>query len=57
MSSQPISDELQTSIRYIARLSTEKFFGKLVLSFENGRITLLRREENLRPEALAGQQR
>jgi len=57
MSTPSPSEELQTSIRYIARLCAEKYFGKLVLSFEDGKITLLRREENIRPQELAAKQR
>ena len=44
---------LQQTIRLLARLGREKFFGKLTLSFEAGNIVVLRKEETLKPNDLA----
>jgi hypothetical protein len=44
---------LQQTIRLLARLGREKFFGRLTLSFEAGNIVTLRKEETLKPNELA----
>jgi hypothetical protein len=44
---------LQQTIRLLARLGRERFFGKLTLSFEAGNIVTLRKEETLKPNELA----
>jgi hypothetical protein len=43
---------LQQTIHLLARLGRERFFGKLTLSFEAGNITILRKEETIKPENL-----
>jgi hypothetical protein len=40
---------LTNTIRLLARLGREKFDGKIVISFEAGAITTLRKEETLKP--------
>jgi len=47
------SPAFQQTIRLLARLGREKFFGKLTLSFEAGNIVTLRKEEMLKPNELA----
>lgn len=47
------SSALQQTIRLLARLGRERFFGKLTLSFEAGNIVTLRKEETLKPTDLA----
>jgi hypothetical protein len=39
---------LQQTIRLLARLGKERFFGKLILSYESGQITYVRKEEVLK---------
>jgi hypothetical protein len=46
------SPALQQTIRLLARLGRERFFGKLTLSFEAGNIVTLRKEETLKPNEL-----
>jgi len=37
---------------YIQKLMTEKFFGTVTLSFQNGRVCNIRVERSLKPEDL-----
>jgi len=37
---------------YIMKLASEKFFGTVTLSFQNGRICNIRVERSLKPEDL-----
>ena len=43
---------LAQTIRLLARLGREKFFGKLTISFEAGNIVTLRKEQTLKPNEL-----
>ena len=45
---------LTHTIRLLARLVRERFFGKLTISFEAGRIVTLRKEQTLKPNELGG---
>ncbi len=40
---------LTNTIRLLARLGRERFYGKIVISFEAGAITTLRKEETIKP--------
>jgi len=51
-SMQTPSDDLQATIRLLARLSRDRFYGIVSVSFVNGRITHIRKEENLKPDEL-----
>jgi hypothetical protein len=44
-----VPDALSNTIRLLARLGREKFYGKIVISFEAGAITTLRKEETIKP--------
>jgi hypothetical protein len=44
---------LTQTIRLLARLGRERFYGKLTISFEDGNIVSLRKEETLKPADLA----
>jgi hypothetical protein len=44
---------LTSTIRLLARLGREKFFGKIVISFEAGAITTLRKEETIKPSDMS----
>ena len=46
------SEDLQATIRLLARLARESFYGKVEVSFLQGRIVHIRKEENLKPESL-----
>lgn len=49
----PAQDSALTqTIRLLARLGRERFFGKLTISFEAGNIVTLRKEETLKPNEL-----
>jgi len=39
---------IQKYIDLIIKLSKERFFGKVTLQFENGRITIARKEETIK---------
>jgi hypothetical protein len=43
------SPELANTIRLLARLGRERFFGKLTIEYKNGEIVVIRREETLKP--------
>ena len=43
---------LTQTIRLLARLGRERFYGKLTISFEDGNIVSLRKEETLKPADL-----
>jgi hypothetical protein len=47
-------DVLAQTIRLLARLGRERFFGKLTISFEAGNIVTLRKEQTLKPNELGG---
>jgi hypothetical protein len=57
----PISDAptrepesaLTNTIRLLARLGRERFYGKIVISFEAGAITTLRKEETIKPSDMS----
>jgi len=49
MAPATLSTEMQNTVRLLSRLCAERFYGKLVISIEDGKITLLRKEENIRP--------
>ena len=56
-SPQPVSanqadSALTHTIRLLARLGRERFFGKLTISFEAGNIVTLRKEQTLKPNEL-----
>jgi hypothetical protein len=58
-SPQPISanqtdSALTQTIRLLARLGRESFFGKVTISFEAGSIVTLRKEQTLKPNELGG---
>jgi hypothetical protein len=40
---------LTNTIRLLAQLSREKFFGKLTIEFRDGQISVIRREETIKP--------
>ena len=48
---QPDNGLAQT-IRLLARLGRERFFGKLTISFEAGNIVTLRKEQTFKPTEL-----
>jgi hypothetical protein len=37
-------------VKIITDLVARKFYGKLTLSFEKGKITLIKKEETIKPE-------
>ena len=37
-------------VKFITDLIARKFFGKIIVSFENGKIVHLRKEESIKPE-------
>ncbi len=43
---------MEKIIRYLKRLCKEGFYGTLELRFENGKITNLRKMNNIKPEEL-----
>jgi hypothetical protein len=43
---------LAQTIRLLARLGRERFFGKLTISFEAGNIVTLRKEQTFKPNEL-----
>ena len=45
---------LTHTIRLLARLVRERFFGKVTISFEAGNIVTLRKEQTLKPNELGG---
>jgi len=49
----PCQPALTQTIRLLARLGRERFYGKLTISFEAGNIVSLRKEETLKPADLA----
>jgi hypothetical protein len=58
-SPQPVSanqadSALTHTIRLLARLVRERFFGKVTISFEAGNIVMLRKEQTLKPNELGG---
>jgi len=40
---------LTNTIRLLARLGRERFFGKLTIEYKNGDIIVIRREETIKP--------
>lgn len=42
-------DSLTNTIRLLAKLVREKFFGKLTIEFRDGQISVIRREETIKP--------
>jgi len=46
---EPQPDSLTNTIRLIAKLVREKFFGKLTIEFRDGQISVIRREETIKP--------
>jgi len=49
----PCQPALTQTIRLLAKLGREGFYGKLTISFEAGNIVSLRKEETLKPADLA----
>jgi len=45
---------LTHTIRLLAKLVRERFFGKVTISFEAGSIVTLRKEQTLKPNELGG---
>lgn len=45
---------LTRTIRLLAQLARERFFGKVTISFEAGNIVTLRKEQTLKPTELGG---
>lgn len=37
-------------IKLLTDLSARKFFGKVIISFEDGKVQLVKKEETLKPE-------
>jgi len=52
--SQSADSALAHTIRLLARLVRERFFGKVTISFEAGNIVILRKEQTLKPTELGG---
>jgi hypothetical protein len=46
---EPQPDSLTNTIRLLAKLCREKFFGKLTIEFRDGQISVIRREETIKP--------
>jgi hypothetical protein len=44
--------ELTLTIRLLARLGRERFFGKVTINFQDGKIMLLHKEECIKPTEL-----
>lgn len=40
--------------KFIEELKAKAFYGKITVSFENGKITLIRKEETFKPETQKG---
>jgi len=51
---QSTDSALAHTIRLLARLVRERFFGKVTISFEAGNIVTLRKEQTLKPTELGG---
>ncbi len=53
-SQTPLEDDASIAriARFVRRLSDAKFFGKLTLSFQNGKITDLRTEQSMKIDDL-----
>ena len=49
-----LNEDLQATIRLLARLSREHFYGKVSLSFQNGVIKHITQEQSVKPEELPG---
>jgi len=45
--------ELTQTIRLLARLGRERFFGKVTINFQDGKIMLIHKEECIKPTELA----
>jgi len=45
-------DSLERLRRYIERLASANFFGKIVLSFQNGKLCDVKTEQTKKPEEL-----
>lgn len=43
---------LKWAFKLIQDLSSRKYYGKLIISIENGKITLIKKEESLKPERI-----
>jgi len=41
---------MKQAIKIITDLCTRKYYGKLTISFEGGKITLFKKEETIKPE-------
>ncbi len=54
VSANQADSTLTHTIRLLARLGRERFFGKLTISFEAGNIVTLRKEQTLKPNELGG---
>ena len=49
----PLDSAMAQTIRLLARLGREKFFGKVTVSFQEGKIATIYKEECLKPADLA----
>jgi hypothetical protein len=48
-----VESALTQTIRFLARLGRERFFGKVTVNFQDGKIMLLHKEESIKPADLA----
>jgi hypothetical protein len=48
-----LESALAQTIRLLARLGKERFFGKVTVNFQDGKIMLLHKEESIKPADLA----
>jgi hypothetical protein len=47
--SPEVNPATANTIRLLAKLCREKFFGKLTIEFRDGQISVIRREETIKP--------
>jgi len=49
----PPDVELTQTVRLLARLGRERFFGKVTINFQDGKIMLIHKEECIKPTEIA----
>jgi hypothetical protein len=47
-----VESPMAQTIRFLARLGRERFFGKVTVNFQDGKILLLHKEESIKPADL-----
>jgi hypothetical protein len=48
-----VESAMAQTIRLLARLGRERFFGKVTVNFQDGKIMLIHKEESIKPADLA----